>query len=138
MCLFSHQFYSHFAANEGDLRMEMPICNHTMMITDALHMLEIQKVRLQECKKKVLISIGATDLRNNNSFISMTQNIMDLFSKCDEYGMEPLITTVLCIDTPQLSSRADTFNKFLMENFHNVLDIQDVGPSNLDVLMERI
>lgn len=39
-----------------------------MMIMDANQLLELQRVCLQECKKKVLISIGATDLRNDSSF----------------------------------------------------------------------
>lgn len=109
----------------------MPFCSHKNTIQEALHMLEIQKDRLRQRKKKVLISIGATDLRNNCSFGKMKHDFTHLFLKCDEYGLKPLITTVLCIDSPELKLRADMFNTFLKECFDNVIDVQEVGRCGL-------
>lgn len=90
-------------------------------------MLKIQGDRLRERRKKVLISIGATDLRINRPFGDMKRDFTHLFLECDRLGLKPLITTILCFDSPDLKLRADMFNKFLMENFENVVDMQQVG-----------
>lgn len=113
----------------------MAFCDHNKTIGQALHMLEIQKFQLQERKKKVLISIGVTDLRNNRSFGDLKRDFTTLFLRCDEYGLRPLITTILCIDSPQLKLRADMFNRFLKDNFENVVDIQQVGQFGLANIM---
>lgn len=105
----------------------MPFCNHTKTIAEALQMLELRKERMQEHKQKVLISIGATDLRNNQSFGDMKRDFTRLFFKCEEYGLKPLITTIQCIDSPQHKVRADMFNAFLMANFENVVDLREVA-----------
>lgn len=98
-------------------------------------MLEVQKDRLRHFKKKVLISIGATDLRNDCSFGDLKRDFTHLFLKCEEYGLKPLITTIQCIDTPELKLRADMFNKFLMENFIGVIDLHQVGHYGLANVM---
>lgn len=90
-------------------------------------MVEDKRDRLQERKTKVLISIGATDLRNNRSFGELKRDFTNLFLTCEALRLKPLITTVLCIDSPELKLRADMLNKFLMENFTNVVDMQQVG-----------
>lgn len=105
----------------------MPFCNHNKTIAEALYMLDIQKDRLQQRRKKVLISIGATDLRMAHSFGDMKRDFTHLFLQCDALGLKPLVTTVYCIDSPELKERADLFNKFLMENFENVVDMKQVG-----------
>lgn len=109
----------------------MPFCSHNKTFIDAINMLEIQKERLQQRRKKVLISLGASDLRINRSFGDMKRDFTHLFLKCDEYGLKPLVTTILCIDTPELKLRADMFNRFLMENFQNVVDMGQVGRHGL-------
>lgn len=114
-------------AKGEDLKVEMPFCSHNKTIADALHMLNLQKDRLQARRKKVLISIGASDLRNNRSFGEMKRDFTHLFLECDHLGLKPLVTTVLCFDSPELKLRADMFNKFLLENFENVVDMQLVG-----------
>lgn len=134
--LISHRFPIWIGFRSGDeLKSEMPLCNHTKTIAEAFQMLELQKDRLRERKKKVLISIGATDLRNNQSFGDMKYDFTNLFLKCYEYGLKPLITTILCIDSPQLKLRADMFNAFLMENFDNVVDMQQVSRHGLANVM---
>lgn len=96
-------------------------------MADALNMLNLKKENLKQGRKKVLISIGASDLRNNRSFGEMKRDFTHLFLECDGLGLKPLITTVLCIDSPDLKLRADMFNQFLKENFENVVDMQQVG-----------
>lgn len=113
----------------------MPFCSHNKTIVEASQMVEIKKDRLQERKIKVLISIGATDLRNNRSFGDLKRDFTHLFLRCDALGLKPLITTILCIDSPELKLRADMFNKFLMENFENVVDMQQVGRFGLANVM---
>lgn len=112
---------------QGELKTEMPFCSHNKTIADALYMLNIKRDSLQQGRKKVLISIGASDLRNDRPFGDMKRDFTHLFLECDRLGLKPLITTVLCIDSPDLKLRADMFNNFLMENFENVVDMQQVG-----------
>lgn len=124
-----------FRFTKGELKTEMPFCSHNKTIAEAIDMVEIQKDRLQQRKIKVLISIGATDLRNNRSFGDLKRDFTTLFLRCDELGLKPLVTTILCIDSPEHKQRADMFNKFLMENFENVVDMQQVGRYGLANVM---
>lgn len=109
----------------------MPFCSHNKTIAEARHMLNNLKDRLQQRRTKVLISIGATDLRNNRSFGDMKHDFTHLFLECDRLKLKPLITTIHCIDSPDHKLRADLFNKFLMENFDNVVDMHQVGQYGL-------
>lgn len=104
----------------------MAFCDHSKTFNEAIEMLNANKDRLQERKKKVLISLGATDIRRQSSFGQMKQDFTSLFLRCDQFGLKPLITTVLCFDSPELKTRADCFNRFLMENFENVIDMREV------------
>lgn len=109
----------------------MPFCSHNKTIADALNMLNMRIDNLRQGRKKVLISIGASDLRNGRLFGDMKRDFTHLFLECDRHGLKPLITTVLCIDSPELKLRADLFNRFLVENFENVVDMHQVGRHGL-------
>lgn len=110
-----------------DIRSSMATCRHNLSIDDAIKMIEIQKDRLRQRNKKVLISIGATDLRGAKRLFDMKRDFTRLFLKCEEFGLRPLITTILCFDTPLIKKKADIFNKFLLQNFVNVVDMREVG-----------
>lgn len=101
-------------------------------------MLETKAECLQKRKKKVLISIGATDLKNNQPLFEMKRDFTNLFLLCDQRGLKPLITTVLCFDTPELKRRADIFNKFLLESFENVIDMRLVGMVGFSEIMSTL
>lgn len=102
------------------------MCNHTQTIADAMKKVEAQHHTLQNKKRKVMIAIGATDLRNNRSLVDMKRDFTALFLLCDKYGLKPLITTILCFDSPQLKAKADLFNEFLTNCFENVIDMRAV------------
>ena len=102
------------------------MCNHTLTIADAMKMVEVQHHTLQNKKRKVMIAIGATDLRNSRSLPDMKRDFTALFLVCDKYGLKPLITTILCFDSPELKAKADLFNKFLTDCFENVIDMRAV------------
>lgn len=101
-------------------------------------MLELKKDSILRRKKKVLISMGATDLRSGRALFEMKRDFTRLFLLCDNYGLKPLITTILCIDTPELKRKSDIFNKFLMENFENVIDMHKVGLYGLSEVMSSL
>lgn len=117
---------------KGELNgVEMPLCSHNKTMAEALDMVKVQKDRLKQRGKKVLISIGATDLRLDRSFGDMKREFTELFMECESYGLKPLITSIYCIDTPELKVRADMFNGFLTKNFQNVVDMRRVGQYGL-------
>lgn len=93
---------------------------------DALRMLGMQSSRLKEKKKKVVLSIGATDLKDGQSLQEMKRDFTKLFLFCEEQGLKPLVTTILCYDTPQIKEKADIFNGFLLKSFENVVDMRKV------------
>lgn len=114
------------------------MCNHTLTIVDALKGVESQHKTLQSKKRKVMIAIGVTDLRNGRSFGEMKRDFTALFLRCDQYGLKPLITTIICYDSPQLKNRADLFNGFLLESFENVVDMRVVQQNGLADVMTAL
>lgn len=114
------------------------MCNHTLTIADATKMIEIQQKTLQAKKRKVLIAIGVTDLRNGRSLCDMKRDFTALFMRCDHYGLKPLITTILCFDSHELKLKADLFNNFLLESFENVVDMRNVLRSGLADVMTAL
>lgn len=99
---------------------------HTQTIAEATKVLDSLKEKLQSRKKKVIISIGTTDLRNDKLFSQMKMEFSKLFLLCQDLNLKPLITTIHCFDTPELKAKADMFNEFLLDNFKNVVDMRDV------------
>lgn len=89
-------------------------------------MVEKQKQSLQEKKRKVLISIGATDLRSEKPLYELKRDFTKLFLLCNELKLKPLITTVLCFDSPVIKEKSDIFNEFLLQSFRNVIDMREV------------
>lgn len=116
----------------------MPYCNHTLTFAEVYHSLEKTQERLKQRKKKVLISLGATDLRKNRRLFEMKRDFTKLFLLCNDLGLKPLVTTVSCFDTPELKRRSDIFNQFLMQNFENVIDMDLVGMNGLCDLMSTL
>lgn len=114
------------------------LCNHEQTIAEAFMMLHEKKEWLQKKKKKVLISIGASDLRTNKGLGEMKRDFVNLFLLCDKYDLKPLITTVLCFDSPMLKRKADMFNQFLVESFENVIDLHLVGLYGLTEVMSTL
>lgn len=112
--------------NLADVKPNTAFCNHTQTFEEAMGRLQVQKDRLQQKKKKVLISIGATDLKNGRPFFEMKREFTKLFMFCQQSGLKPLITTILCFDTPEIKAKADMFNDFLLESFENVVDMRQV------------
>lgn len=111
------------------------MCNHTLTIADALKMVETQHKTLQEKKRKVMIAIGATDIRNGRTLCEIKRDFTSLFLRCDGYGLKPLITTILCFDSPELREKAEYFNNFLIECFENVIIMRDVLKTGLADVM---
>lgn len=110
----------------AEVKLNLSMCNHTLTIADAIKNIEVQHHTLQNKKRKVMIAIGATDLRNNRKLYDIKREFTALFLLCDKYGLKPLITTILCIDSPELKAKADIFNKFLTDSFENVIDMRAV------------
>lgn len=94
-----------------------------LTIAEALRSIE----HLGKCNvprhKKVIISIGASDLRNGIKLFDMRKQFVTLFTTCLRNGYKPLITTIASFDSPELNRKADIFNSFLMQNFSNVFDV---------------
>lgn len=115
-------FFSSIAA---DPNVKLSMCNHTLTFVDALKMVEAQHNLLQAKKRQVMLAIGVTDLRNGRSLCDMKRDFTALFLCCTKYNFKPLITTIVCFDSPELKAKADLFNKFLMDCFENVIDMRD-------------
>lgn len=116
------------------------MCNHTLTLADAIKMVEVQQKTLQMKKRKVLIAIGATDLRNGRSFRDIKRDFTTLFMRCDELELKPLITTIICFDSPELKTKADIYNKFLIECFENVVvmgDVMKIGLADVMTSMNK-
>ncbi|XP_055314968.1 uncharacterized protein LOC129575399 [Sitodiplosis mosellana] len=116
---------------QSDVKFNLSMCNHTLTIGDALKMIDVQHQTLQKKKRKVMIAIGVTDLRNGRTLCEMKRDFTALFLRCDHYGLKPLITTILCFDLPELKTKADLFNSFLVDCFENVVDMRMVLRSGL-------
>lgn len=112
--------------NLADVNTKMPLCEHTLSCAEALSRLDMVSERLKQKKKKVLISIGATDLRNGKPLYEMKRDFTRLFMYCHQNKLKPLITTIMCFDTPELKTKADIFNDFLLDSFENVIDLRQV------------
>lgn len=110
-------------------------CNHNQTIAEATKMIESEKEKLQSRKKKVLLSIGTTDLKNNQRLTQMKLEYTKLFLLCHGMNLKPLITTIHCFDTPELKAKADIFNDFLRDSFQNVVDMQEVMRFGLGEVM---
>lgn len=113
----------------------LPFCNDTLTIAQAIHRVTKEKTTLQSKKRKLIISIGTTDLRENHSLCDMRRDFTALFLLCDEFNLKPLITTIICFDTPYLKKKADIFNQFLLECFDNVIDLSEVMKTGLSGVM---
>lgn len=76
---------------------------------------------------KVIVNIGAADICRGTSFRHMTIDFMNLMETCTKLNMEPTITTVLPFGATEkgeeIAWKAHSFNKFLLENFTNVIDL---------------
>lgn len=131
----SHCLIRIFSIHLGEAKSNLALCNHTLSISEAYTKIETQKKMLQAKKRKVLISIGVTDLRFGKTLPEMRREFTELFLRCEEYGLKPLITTLLCYDSPELKGMADSFNAFLMDSFENVIDMRDVLKSGLAEVM---
>ncbi|XP_055299920.1 uncharacterized protein DDB_G0287625-like [Sitodiplosis mosellana] len=123
---------------QSDVKFNLSMCNHTLTFADALRMVEVQQQTLQKKKRKVMIAIGVTDLRNGRTLYEMKRDFTALFLRCDQFGLKPLITTILCFDTLELKAKADYFNRFLMECFENVIDMRCVLRSGLADVMTAL
>lgn len=86
-------------------------------------------------KRKLIISIGATDLRTKTPLIMMRKQFVTLFLTCERNGYDPLITTIACYDSPQLHQKANIFNEFLKTQFEKVIDLEMGLHSGLNLLM---
>ncbi|XP_031628559.1 serine/arginine-rich splicing factor 4-like isoform X2 [Contarinia nasturtii] len=120
---------------QPDAKSHLALCNHNLLISDAKKLVHQQREILKEKKRKVIISLGASDLRSNRKFSEMRRDITGLFLMCHEYKLKPLITTILCFDNIELKRKADLFNQFLFECFENVVDMRDVMKSGLSEVM---
>lgn len=131
------QYFCYIISDDSKPR--MPYCEHNLTIFEATNRIrQTGKDRLQQRKKKVLISIGVTDIKQNRSLSDMKREFTHLFLLCDEYGLKPLITTILCFESPQLKQRADIFNRFLIESFENVVDMRSVLTVGLPEVMSSL
>lgn len=76
---------------------------------------------------KVIVNIGAADICRGTNFREMAENFMELLDTCHKLNMDPTITTVLPFRATEraeeISWKANAFNKFLLENFTNVIDL---------------
>lgn len=109
-----------------------------MTITEALQKVEKMKTILQVKKRKVLISIGATDLKTDKPLHELTRDFTKLFLLCDELKLKPLITTVLCFDNPIIKEKADIFNKFLLKCFQNVIDLRKAAQEGFSQVINNL
>lgn len=109
-----------------------------MTFAKAYELVEIRKPILQQKKRKVLISLGATDIKIGTPLQDMRRDFTKLFLRCEELGLKPLITTVLCFDTPVIKAKADIFNEFLIESFENVIDMREVLRSGMSGVMTTL
>lgn len=101
-------------------------------------MVDLQKAILQQKRRKVLISIGASDIRNGAALFDMKRDFSNLFMRCEELGLKPLITSVICFDSPELKAKADIFNEFLIDCFENVIDMRQVIRSGMSDIMTSL
>lgn len=80
----------------------------------------------------MIISIGLTDLKNGTSLPEMKRLFTLLFLTMENYRLRPLVTTIMCFGSYELIEKAKIFNKFLHENFENVIDLWDVFTYGLE------
>lgn len=85
----------------------------------------------------VLLSIGETDLRRGMSLYEMKRLFTSIFLACESYKLKPLVTTVMCWG-PKLSRKANIFNKFIMDNFANVVDMGKVHCGGLESALHNL
>lgn len=78
--------------------------------------------------KAVLISIGVTDIRRGLSLRETKRFFTGIFQACQNYNLVPLVTTILSTDTNKIhNQKVEIFNRFIHENFTNVLDMWKVA-----------
>lgn len=109
-----------------------------LTMAEAIRNIEQIASRQTKRTKKLLISIGVTDIRNGMSLCEMRKEFTTLFLACEHLGYKPLITTVCCYDSPCLNEKAEIFNDFLKDNFDRVFDVANAvrhgfGTSLLDL-----
>lgn len=87
--------------------------------------------RLAHCNavttKKVIINVGSVDLLHGADIIDMKFDFKRLHTVCRAQGFEAVITTLAPLANvghmPEIRHKWNLFNKFLLNNFEDVVDI---------------
>lgn len=74
---------------------------------------------------RVIINIGMTDICQGIGFHDICMRYIQLVHLCKARGMKPTITTLMPIGSPSMDVlwKVLNFNKFLLENYTNVIDL---------------
>lgn len=85
--------------------------------------------------KKVIINIGSVDLLHGADIIDMKFDFKRLHSMCRAQGFETVITTLAPLANvghmPDIRQKWNLFNKYLLKNFEDVVDITPCFQSKL-------